>query len=250
MKIITLNEGIFSVGNSKTFLPFDKQKDVLSSRERGSFLLAVQPFLIVLKNDVILVDTGLGQMKDAVLHLVETMRQAGYRPEQVTKVLLSHLHSDHIGGVFSSSAVQAPLTFPRATYYLQQRELEYALEQQHPSYNLELLNRIKQASQFFLMTENSGSIADGITYEVTGGHSPYHQVFWFTEGKQTFFYGADIAPQLFFVKNKMIGKYDFDGKKTRDLRSYFLAQAVQHDWTFLFYHDTEFPLWNPNKLNL
>lgn len=250
MKIITLCEGVFSVGNSKAFLPFDKKKDVLSDRERGSFLLAVQPFLIILRNEVVLVDTGLGQMSGGNLQLVENIKQAGYSAEQVTKVLLSHLHRDHIGGIFASAGAEAPLTFSKATYYIQQRELEYALQQQHQSYDLEVLDRIHGDSQFFLMTENSGSIMDGITYEVTGGHSPYHQVFWFTEGEHRFFYGADVAPQLFFVKNSIVGKYDYDGRKTRDLRSDFLKRAIAQNWTFLFYHDTEFPLWNPNKLNL
>lgn len=250
MKIFALKEGVFSVGNSKTFQPFKTGVDKLSDRERGSFLLAVQPFLIVLDDEVILLDTGLGLTEAGVLQLVNNINKLGYQVEQVTKVLLSHLHRDHVGGIFDATAADATLTFPKATYYVQQRELEYALEQTHASYDSQVLHKIAASSQFQLLTADSGQLHDQITYKVTGGHTPFHQVFWIKDHAETFFYGADITPQLFFIKHKMIGKYDFDGKKTMQYRADFLQQAVAEDWTFLLYHDAEFPLWNPNKVSL
>ncbi|MCP1995493.1 MBL fold metallo-hydrolase [Flavobacterium sp. HSC-61S13] len=250
MKIFALKEGLFSVGNSKTFQPFKTGVDKLSDRERGSFLLAVQPFLIVLDDEVILLDTGLGLSEGGVLQLVNNINKVGYQVEQVTKVLLSHLHRDHVGGIFVSAAVDATLTFPKATYYVQQRELEYGLKQTHASYNLEVLQKIAASSQFQFLTADSGKLHDQLTYKVTGGHTPYHQVFWIKDDAETFFYGADVTPQLFFLKHKMIGKYDYDGKKTMQYRADFLQEAVAEDWTFLLYHDAEFPLWNPNKVSL
>ena len=61
-------------------------------------------------------------------------------------------------------------------------------------------------------------IDDYIHYEVTGAHSPYHQVFWIKENDETIFFGGDDAPQLQQMKHRFVAKYDFDGKKAMELR--------------------------------
>ena len=60
MKIIPLSEGAFSIDKSKVFVPFDKEKDNLQERAIGSLLVEIQPFVVLTKRDIILLDTGLG----------------------------------------------------------------------------------------------------------------------------------------------------------------------------------------------
>ena len=60
MKIIPLSEGAFTIDKTKIFVPFNKEKDDLQQRAVGSLLVEVQPFCIVTKKDVIVIDAGLG----------------------------------------------------------------------------------------------------------------------------------------------------------------------------------------------
>src|SRR6266849_28377 len=98
MRIIPLSEGAFTVDKTKEFIPFDKTKDDLQTRSGGSLLVEIQPFLIITEKDVLLLDTGLGFEQDGVMQIHQLIRKAGVDPNSVTKVLLSHLHKDHMRG--------------------------------------------------------------------------------------------------------------------------------------------------------
>jgi hypothetical protein len=95
---------------------------------------------------------------------------------------------------------------------------------------------------FFM--KGDGTIDGYIHYEVTGAHSPFHQVFRIEEGAQKVFFGGDVAPQLQQMKNRFIAKYDFDGKKCMELRQQWWQQGQQENWTFLFYHDIKTPVFS------
>src|SRR5687768_4112984 len=99
MKIIPLSEGTFTIDKTKIFVPFNQQQDDLQQRPIGSLLVEVQPFAIITSKDVLLVDTGLGFSVNNELQLHTNLKANGIQPNDVTKVLLSHLHKDHAGGV-------------------------------------------------------------------------------------------------------------------------------------------------------
>src|SRR5687767_13090951 len=102
MKIIPLSEGSFTIDQTKIFIPFDEVNDVLQERAKGSLLVEIQPFVLVTSKDIILFDTGLGFVKNGKPQLHQNLIDAGINPSEVTKVLLSHLHKDHAGGVAAS----------------------------------------------------------------------------------------------------------------------------------------------------
>jgi len=237
MKVLPLSEGSFTIDKSKLFVPFDDQQDDLQARPVGSLLVEVQPFVVITEKDVLLLDTGLGFSKNGRLQLHENLIQAGIDPSDVTKVLMSHLHKDHAGGV-SEEDDRTRLSFPRATYYVQKRELDFALEKGMPSFIPEELEALKNSPQVKFLTDDEGDIDGYIHYQLTGAHSPFHQVFWIRENNETIFFGADDAPQLHQMKHRFIAKYDYDGKKAMELRREWWD--LGHDWTFLFYHDIKY----------
>lgn len=237
MRIVPLSEGSFTIDKSKLFVPFDDRSDDLQARPVGSLLVEVQPFVVITEKDVLLLDTGLGFSKDGKLQLHENLIQAGINPSEITKVLMSHLHKDHAGGV-SADGDRTQLSFPRATYYVQKRELDFAMEKGMPSYIPEELEVLKNSPQVKFLTDDEGDIDGYIHYKVTGAHSPFHQVFWITENNETIFFGADDAPQLHQMKHRFVAKYDYDGKKAMELRREWWDSG--HDWTFLFYHDIKY----------
>lgn len=243
MKIIPLSEGAFTVDKTKQFVAFDKNKDDLQQRSTGSLLVEVQPFCIVTKNDIIVIDTGLGFTdKEGVLQIHQNLLNNSINPMDVTKVLMSHLHKDHSGGVSIEDKVlhQRFVNFPHAMYYVNKDELAFGLDKANTSYHPEDFDILTKTDKV-IFTEGNGIIDGYIRYEVTGGHSPFHQVFWIEEEDKIIFFGGDVAPQLQQMKSRFIAKYDFNGKKCMELRQQWWQTGQQQKWTFLFYHDIKTP---------
>ncbi len=241
MKIIPLSEGAFTVDKTKQFIPFDLKKDNLQDRNVGSLLVEIQPFVIVTSKDILLLDTGLGFKNDGVLQIHQNLLNNGIEPITVTKVLLSHLHKDHSGGISQLKNNERVLSFPNATYYVNRQEFDFALENIKSSYIIEDFEILKNSQQVKFI-EGDGIIDDSIKYEVTGAHSPYHQVFWIEEDGEKIFFGGDVVPQLQQMKNKFVAKYDYDGRKAMQLRQQWKEEGEREKWIFLFYHDIKSPV--------
>jgi glyoxylase-like metal-dependent hydrolase (beta-lactamase superfamily II) len=242
MRIIPLSEGAFTIDKTKEFIPFNPETDDLQKRATGSLLVEIQPFLIITEKDVLLLDTGLGFEENGSLQLHGLIRKAGIDPNSVTKILLSHLHKDHVSGagrkLIDGNRIAS---FPQAVYYIQQRELEYALEKGFPSYEPESFAFLEHFSNLVKL-EGNGLIDGYIRYELTGGHCPFHQVFHIEEKGEHAFFGGDVAPQMNQMKSRFVAKYDYDGKKCMELRQKWWVQGQKEGWTFLFYHDIKNPI--------
>jgi glyoxylase-like metal-dependent hydrolase (beta-lactamase superfamily II) len=245
MKIIPLSEGSFTIDKTKQFVPFDTSRDDLQQRPIGSLLVEIQPFCIVTGKDVLLLDTGLGFSRpDGTLQIHQTLLDNGINPMDVTKVLISHLHKDHSGGVSKEDKVlrQKFFSFPNATYYVNKDEFDFAMKTGKPSYTPNEFSILAHADNV-VFTQGNGEINDYISYQVTGAHCPYHQTFMITADGEKIFFGADVAPQLSQMKSRFIAKYDFDGKLCMELRQQWWEQGQSEGWTFLFYHDIATPVW-------
>ncbi|XZF14624.1 MBL fold metallo-hydrolase [Chitinophagaceae bacterium MMS25-I14] len=243
-KIYPLSEGAFTVGRDKQFVPFDLEQDELNDRSVGSLLVEVQPFLVVTEKDLIVFDTGLGfSTKEGVLQIHDNISKAGYDYRDVTKVLLSHLHKDHIGGAtYTDSNGLVKATFPDAEYFIYRAEADYALQTGYPSYYPEEVEALLAAAKVHWLDGESGMIDGYIRFTHSGGHCPQHIVYLVEDGGDKVFYGGDEAPQLKQMKIKYIAKYDFDGKKAMELREQYAAQGRAEEWQFLFYHDVQTPV--------
>lgn len=242
--IYPLSEGEFTIGHDKIFVPFDLASHELNDRPIGSLLVEVQPFLVVTKDDVILLDTGLGfDLKNGELQIHHNLRLTGFQPEQVTKVLLSHLHKDHAGGVcYRDQQGVLKTSFSNATYFIYREEADYALKIGAPSYMTNELEPLFSSGQVQWLDDETGNINDEISYRHSGGHCPEHIVYLIDDGVDKIFFGGDEAPQLKQMKIKYIAKYDYDGKKAMALREMYAQEGKLNDWQFLFYHDVQKPV--------
>lgn len=246
MKIIPLSEGSFTIDKTKLFVPFNDEKDVLNERPVGSLLVEIQPFVLITSKDILLLDTGLGfnDKGQSKMQLHANLEKNEIKPEQITKVLLSHLHKDHAGGICMESD-HSQLSLPNAIYYVQKRELDFALEKGFPSFIPGELNVLNRSPQVKFLNDDEGTIDDYIFYKCTGAHSPHHQVFRIKENNEMIFFGGDDAPQLQQMKVRYKTKYDFNPEKAMQLRQEWWKQGNEEGWTFLFYHDIKSPVFPP-----
>ena len=244
MKIIPLSEGAFTIDHTKEFVPFNKSVDELQERSRGSLLVEIQPFVVITSNDILLLDAGLGFADNhGILQLHQNLALNGIYPSDVTKVLMSHLHKDHSGGMvmFDQSRKEYQAAFPQATYYVNKKEWDFAMLSESPSYQRDKIECLSNNNQVVFLEDDHGSIDGYIHYQLSAGHSPHHQVFHIKEHGQIVFYGGDEAPQLQQMKTRFVAKYDNDGKHAMELRQQWWEEGAREGWLFLFYHDIKIP---------
>ena len=237
MQIIPLKEGNFSTNKTKDFtLLTEENKDLLKGIK-----MSVTPFLVVTEKDIILLDAGIGWKNEIGNTVIfEILEKENIRPDQVTKILLSHLHKDHIETTITRTEKGFEATYPNAEIYIQERELAFALENRNShSFDFDTLEKLIQLENIVWMNEDKGSITEEISFEVVGGHTPFMQVFWIREGHETIFYGADNLPQESYLKYHLAYKSDFNGRKAMDLRIRWAKEAAEKKWKVLLYHDLE-----------
>lgn len=234
MRIFALKEGNFAVDAQKNYTPFS------GTPPEQTIALAVQPFAIETAEGIILLDAGLGLTDAGKPGIVSSLEAHGLDPAHVTDILMSHLHKDHTGGLAIRENGAFALTFPEAQIHVDRRELTFALTQERkPSYDLPLLNWLSNQRNLRLTADDQGEPVQGITFQTTGGHSPFHRAFWISNGNETILYGADNLPKESYLRYDTAYKSDNDGKRALELRKQWRAEAREKHWRILFYHDMD-----------
>jgi glyoxylase-like metal-dependent hydrolase (beta-lactamase superfamily II) len=240
VSVFALQEGSYTVAEDKIFVPFDPERDHMKDRP-ASLLVEIQPFLITTSKDILLCDTGLGYTNAAgelILH--QNIINKGFKIEDITKVLLSHLHFDHVGGSVILVNGKLEPSFPNAKYYVQKGEYEKAISKDSKSYRKDILQTLYNSGCLILL-EGDGNINDDISYEITGGHTEFHQAFTIHSGTDIYFFGGDVLPDLYQLMRKFVAKYDFDGKRSAEKRIEFGNRSIEQDSFLLFYHSMKVP---------
>jgi glyoxylase-like metal-dependent hydrolase (beta-lactamase superfamily II) len=148
---------------------------------------------------------------------------------------MSHLHSDHAGGMVVEEENKLRLAFANADYVVQRGEWESAYSKPSKSYKTEVLDVVQRSGNLVLV-EGSGDFKPDISFRLTGGHCEFHQVFRISSGGETCFFGGDVLPEPEQLLRRFKAKYDLDGQRSMELREEFGKQAAAEGWTCLFYH--------------
>ena len=127
-EITAINDGTISLDVAKLLAePAAKTGAALKrSFEASPLETSDNAFLVNTGARLVLIDTGAGALFGPTLgKLLANLRAAGYAPEQIDDVLLTHLHPDHVGGLASNGA----MIFPNATIHADRRDADYWLSQ-------------------------------------------------------------------------------------------------------------------------
>ena len=236
MVVQAIKIGNFKVDKFKNF-------SYLDASDEKVLKMGIQPFLVTTDTDSILFDVGLGFLENDETIILKRLKEHGIDPSKITKILLSHLHKDHTDGLGYFDGDVFVQNFPHAQIYIQKREMDFALSlEDSPSYNYSLLQAIFVAENVVWLQENTGYITPEINYLVTGGHSPFHQVFWVRSSSEIIFYGADNLPTRGYLKRHIAFKTDNDGHKAMEWRKSWEIQAKKENWKVLLYHDLKDPI--------
>jgi glyoxylase-like metal-dependent hydrolase (beta-lactamase superfamily II) len=143
MKIHTIEPGTFKLDGGATFgvVPKSMWQKVYPADENNLCMFALRNLLVVAGDKLILIDTGIGNKQEEKFYthyhrsghhsIVKALEEKGFTPDQVTDVLLTHLHFDHVGdAVKRETDGSLSPTFKNATYHASQRQWEWA---NHPN---------------------------------------------------------------------------------------------------------------------
>ncbi|WP_343729674.1 MBL fold metallo-hydrolase [Duganella sp.] len=192
---------------------------------------SINAFLINTGSKLILIDTGAGALYgDCCGKLVRHLRAAGYQPEQVDEIYLTHLHKDHAGGVAA---------FPNAVLRLSQAEADYWLTPANKATAPDFLASFFDAAQAavapyqaagrFQPYRDFGPLEAGIAALPAPGHTPGHASYLIQNKLLVWGDIVHVAP-IQLPHPAATVKYDSSAASAQATRSQLLQQAAGQHW--------------------
>jgi glyoxylase-like metal-dependent hydrolase (beta-lactamase superfamily II) len=213
--------------------------------------LATRNLLLVSDSKKILIDTGMGDKWDEKsrnifridenLSLEKALLQKGFSFEEITDVILTHLHFDHTGGSTKFQNEKLVPAFPNATYHVQKQNFNYALnptDRDRGSYLKENFEPLAKEGVLNLLTENY--FDENISLEIINGHTFGQQMIKISDGSKTVLYCADLLPFVSHIRLPYIMAYDLQPLVTLAEKKKYLKQALDENWILYFGHDPEY----------
>lgn len=218
--------------------------------DKNRIPLSAQPLLIRWDDNIMLVDTGNGDKfneKFAKIYdinkerssITNALKPYGLNPDDITHVLLTHLHFDHVGGATRYENDKLVPTFPNARHYVQKEQIEWAndpAEKDRASFQKE--NYDPLIGEGLLETvDGEGELFPGIKVYPVFGHTQAMQVVKISDAGDTMLYCADVMPTSAHIHVPFVMGYDNLPLETIKEKKRFLPQAYEENWTLVFEHD-------------
>lgn len=253
MKLHTIHISNFKVDGGSMFgvVPKALWSRKYPADENNLCTWALRSLLVVAGNRVILVDNGYGDKQDkkffahVYLHggcgLEGALARAGYKPEDITDMVLTHLHSDHCGGGIKWNADHSgyELTFPNATYWVSRKQWDWALTpnvREADSYPPENLLPMLESGKLTFIEEDT-ELCPGFSLRLYHGHTTGQCIPFVRFNDQTLVFVADLIPSTAHIPLKYNMSYDVYPVTMLEEKEAFLEEAVDKGYVLFFQHD-------------
>jgi len=169
------------------------------------------------------------------------LEQLDLKPDDITDVILTHLHFDHAGGAvkFNPNTGKLEPSFPNASYVVQKENFEHASNpniREKASYLSQNFFPLMEAGVLTLLSETS-SYKPHIEFILSHGHTEGQQNVKISDGKQTLFYCADVIPLKAHLQPAWTMSYDINPILVIDEKIEILLKASKENWMLIFEHD-------------
>lgn len=225
--------------------------------ERNRIRLAMRCLLLVGHGRTVLVDVGLGDKFDSKLRdiyrveneprLETSLAAAGVAPEDVTDVVLTHLHFDHAGGATARAGDRLVPRLPNARWYVQRRNWENAHApnpRERASYMPENFDPLMAAGVLELW-EGPSRPWPGVELITAEGHTRGQQLVRVEGGGQAAYFVADVIPTASHVRIPFVMGYDVAAIETMAEKRDLLARAAAEGAWVVLEHDPETAMARP-----
>lgn len=199
----------------------------------------------------ILIDTGLGNKQSDKYFsyfylfnrkgLEKALEEKGYRVEDITDVIITHLHFDHVGGAVKwAEDVKTPVAvFPNATYFCSKSQWDAAQNpnpREKASFHKENYQSLYDEGRLEFIFENT-SFCEGVEVEIKDGHTLGQIVPVITYKNRKVAFTADFIATALNIPLPYVPSFDVDPVKSMEEKEEFLHRALNEDYILVFEHD-------------
>ena len=267
MKFYSIDTGYFKLDGGAMFgvVPKIIWNRINPSDENNMCDWALRCLLIEDGKRLILIDNGIGNKQDAkffsyyYLHGSETLDSSlekhGFYRDDITDVILTHLHFDHCGGSIVRNGNLLEPAFKNAIYWSNEKHWNWAInpnEREKASFLKENIIPIQESGQLkFVSVANaqedklaSSQLTDKISLRFVNGHTESMMLPQISYGDKTIVYVADLLPSQGHIPIPYVMAYDMFPLTTLQEKRSFLKEAIQNDYILFFEHDREYECCN------
>ncbi len=252
MKLIKIETGNFMTDGGATFgvIPKVLWQKQYPADEENYCNLAMRSLLVDTGDRRVLIDSGMGNKQSEKFYsyyklnggdtLRGSLEKAGYTPDSITDVILSHLHFDHDGGhVVKDEDGNLKLLFPNATHWVSKSQWENYLNpniRERSVYFPEDMMPVKEAGKLKVIDEE-GEHIPGIDFRLFNGHTTGMIVTMISYNEKKVVFAADLIPLAANVPLAWVSAYDLFPLTTIKEKETFLKEAFEGNYILFFEHD-------------
>ena len=262
MQLYSINTGYFKLDGGAMFgvVPKSIWNKVNPADENNLCSWALRCLLIEDGKRLILVDNGNGDKQDAkffshyYLHgddnLDKSLAKYGFHRDDITDVILTHLHFDHCGGTIRREGDKLVPNFKNATVWCNAEHWDWAVhpnEREKASFLKENILPIQENGQLQFIniparqnpvtTLAEVSFADNISLRIVDGHTRGMMLPQISYKGQTVVFMADLLPSQGHIPLPYVMGYDMFPLTTLQEKKAFLEEALTNNYTLFFEHD-------------
>ena len=262
MQLFSINTGFFKLDGGAMFgvVPKSIWNKVNPADENNLCSWALRCLLIQDGNRLILIDNGNGDKQDAKffshyhLHGEDTLDKSlakyGFHRDDITDVILSHLHFDHCGGTIRREGDRLVPNFKNATVWSNEEHWQWAThpnDREKASFLKENILPIQENGQLkFIPIPNrenplrqlaSANFTDSISIRIADGHTRAMMLPQIQYKDRTVVFMADLLPSQGHIPLPYVMGYDMFPMTTLGEKKTFLEEAVDNNYILFFEHD-------------
>jgi len=258
MKLYSINTGYFKLDGGAMFgvVPKTIWNKINPADENNLCSWALRCLLIEDGNRLILIDNGNGDKQDAKffshyhLHGDDTLEKSlakyGFSKNDITDVILTHLHFDHCGGSIKREGDKLVPNFPNATYWSNPEHWNWAVnpnEREKASFLKENILPIEESGKLkFIEVPENGIAAEAricteMKFRFVYGHTQAMMLPQVKYKNKTVVFMADLLPSAGHIPLPYVMGYDMFPMTTLNEKKSFLKEALENDYILFFEHD-------------
>lgn len=255
MQVYSVDTGYFKLDGGAMFgvVPKVIWNKLNPADENNLCTWAMRCMLIVDGEQKILIDTGMGSKQSEKFfsyyyphgegELIKSIQQFGFQPEEITDVILTHLHFDHCGGAVKLENDKLVPTFPNAYYWSTPKHWEWAMNpnsREKASFLKENFVPLQEHNRLKFIEENEKGIttfSTNIDILFTHGHTQSMMLPLIKYKGRIICYMADLIPSSSHIPLPYVMGYDMFPMTTLIEKEQFLKKACQENYILFFEHD-------------
>ncbi len=230
-QVATILAGTRAVEDPQTIFGMNASAEEFGTVSQANFIptdttqFFFTPTVVKAGDDIVLFDTGL-----SAEGTLPALQAAGYAPEDITVVVLTHMHGDHIGGLMNGGAA----TYPNARYVTGQTEYDAWAAMDNEGFN----NNVRPLAENMTFIGDGGEVVSGITGMNAFGHTPGHMVYLLDSGGEQILLMADSANHYVWslAYPDWEVKFDMDKAAAAQTRRKVLGMVASERIPLIGYH--------------